>query len=97
MGMSFGNKNFRTSITKSGIGWSAGAKGFRVGHRANKKNNSTGWFFNLFIKPLWWLMYAAIWLMWFTFKCVLYYPFAGLYKFIKWIIHKIKANNNPLT
>ena len=91
MGVSFGNKYMRVSMTKNGVGWSAGNKGFRVGHRANakKSENNGGWFFTLFITPIYWICVGTLMLMWLCVK----YPCWLIYKFVKWIISKFKRNS----
>lgn len=84
MGFSFGNKNFRMNITKNGIGYSAGVKGFRISHRANSKNH--GVLYWIFILLPWYCIKYSVLLTWY---CI-YFPIKGIIWLCKWIYKKIK-------
>lgn len=75
--LSFGNKNFRISLTKSGIGYSFGGKGFRYSKRANVKNNS-GCLFNCISWTLmlcFYIIYIPFWLIYKLYYFIIKYCF----------------------
>lgn len=80
MRLSMGNKNFRVSFGRNGIGYSAGTKGMRVSHRAG---SNTGC-----LNGLKWIFIGPFVLVYYIIK----YMIIGTINLTKFIIKKIKAN-----
>ena len=80
MRLSMGNKNFRVSFGRNGIGYSAGTKGMRVSHRAG---NNTGC-----LNGLKWIFIGPFVLVYYIIK----YMIIGTINLTKFIIKKVKAN-----
>jgi hypothetical protein len=80
MRLSIGNKNFRVSFGKNGIGYSAGTRGMRVSHRAGSNIGC--------LNGLTWIFIGPFVLVYYIMK----YMIIGIVNLIKFIVKKIKAN-----